>query len=86
MSDLRPTLRAGSLAYYDTYSGMVPCKVLSIIATAEPGYTIRFRLTGTRQAYKRGEVLEAHQRYVIPRDAYKARRLGGRITYYQVQP
>ena len=67
------TLRKGSLAYYDTFSGLIPCKVLSIkggengLASSE--HRVTFKLTANRRAYKRGEVLEAWALDVPPRSA-----------------
>jgi hypothetical protein len=51
------TLSAGDLAYIDSFSGLVPCKVLAV----EPGpygtsgTWARVRVTAPRPAYRRGE-------------------------------
>jgi hypothetical protein len=37
------------LAYFDSFSGMIPCKVINI-----SNDKITVKLTGTRGAYKRG--------------------------------
>lgn len=51
------TLKAGDLASYDAFlSGMVPCKVLEITQDGDEKVA-RVRVTGTRGAYKKGEIL-----------------------------
>ncbi len=62
---------AGQLAYLDTFAGMVPCKVLRVIEPASGNTVtkgkIEIRLTATRGAYKRGEVLIDQACNVVPR-------------------
>lgn len=87
-TDIRPTLRVGCLAYYDSLSGLIPCKVLSISgenghASSEQDVTVK--LTANRKAYKRGEVITQSALWVIPRDAIFKRRYGARIGYYTVE-
>ena len=84
------TLKTGSLAYFDTFAGIIPCKVLKIerltdaipknyVASSSTLATIK--LTATRGAYKRGEILQEWSLHVIPRKAVK----GNRIKSYRVQ-
>jgi hypothetical protein len=85
---VRPVLRAGSLAYWDSMSGMIPCKVTAIegkSGAASSDQTVAFRLTADRGAYKRGERFECWALHVVPRDAYFKRRHGARIGYYTVE-
>jgi hypothetical protein len=49
--------RAGELAYLDTFSGLVPCRVLAVHGAA-PRAMLTVTVTATRGAYGRGEVLE----------------------------
>ena len=58
-----------NLAYYDSFSGLVPCKIISIL----PDNRLKIELTATRQAYKRGERLYITQSWVIPRECVKIR-------------
>lgn len=44
-------LEVGTLAYLDTFAGLVPCKVQSLTETVAT-----VRVTATRGAYRRGEV------------------------------
>lgn len=56
------------LAYFDTFTGLIPCKVTGIRVYNEFGhYEVTFTLTATRGAYRRGETLSARPLYVIPR-------------------
>lgn len=52
----------GTLAYVDTFLGLVPCKV-----TAITDQTVTVRLTATRGTYQRGEILTERHPWVIPR-------------------
>lgn len=79
------TYHAGDLAFYDTFSGCIPCKVLSI--SGSPGNTsqcrIIFKLTTSRGAYRCGEVLESDALKVIPRPYVKRNRIFGGYTWSQ---
>ena len=135
----RNVLKAGSLAFYDTFSGLVPCKVVRVIDTwkedcptcistlvihgkpvkaraqyvnnqicpqcngsgyyipekirfelsrggVSSRYKVDVRLTATRCAYKKGEVLKdlfAHD--VVPRQAVRFRQYSAMITKYEVE-
>lgn len=87
--DLRPVLRAGCLAYWDSMSGPIPCKVISITGKSGPASSdqaVSFKITAHRGPYKRGEVFcDVWALHVVPRGALKQRRLGARITYYTVE-
>lgn len=84
-------LAAGKLAYYDTFAGPVPCKVLSI--TTEPNapeehlstpgswHRVDIQLTADRGAYRKGEVVrDLWSLHVVPRGALR----GNRILAYTV--
>lgn len=77
-----PVLSVGSLAYFDTYAGMIPCKVLKL---TENDATIQ--LTAKRGAYKRGEIIETAARWhVVPRTAVYSRSGRIHIAQYTVAP
>jgi len=62
----------GTLAYLDTFAGLVPCKVIRI---DKPGNgslisngSLAVKLTASRGAYKKGEILDRQSACeVIPR-------------------
>jgi hypothetical protein len=56
--------RAPTLAYLDSFIGLVPCKVLSVEDRA-----VTLKITATRGPYKRGEVLTRYANSVVPRPA-----------------
>lgn len=68
---MRPLiLRKGDLALFDTFSGMIPCRVLDIKGTpglASTAQVVTIALTATRGAYKRGERVESTGLHVCPR-------------------
>lgn len=90
-------LKKGCKAYYDTFSGPVPCAVLSISKPAkEPmfdlrsglaraSWTVKFVLTGTVGAYKKDEVLEASAIDVFPRTALVRMGFSSVIALYEVE-
>lgn len=51
-------LKAGTLAYWDTFAGLVPCRVRHVRAArgGYPGWKVDITLTAARSPYKRGEI------------------------------
>ena len=77
------TLTVGCKAYLDSFSGLVPCKVLAI--TRGNGLTqVQVKLTATRCAYKCGEILTDNSLHVVPRGAVHVRGGQYRIRLYSV--
>lgn len=85
-----PTLTPGCLAYFDTFAGLIPCRVDRIEGTQRPDgipsseQTAHFTLTANRGAYKRGEKLSAWVLHVVPRGAIIDRRGAARIGAYRI--
>lgn len=63
------TYRLGTLAYVDTFGGLVPCKVVN--ATGQGHVTVR--ITATRRGYLKGERLTFTDDRVVPRDRIRTR-------------
>lgn len=60
---------SGELAYYDTFSGLVKCKVLSVLY-----HTVMIKITAkTNPVYKHNEILKSNHLHVIPRDSIVTR-------------
>lgn len=88
MKPLFATLKAGELAYFDSFAGLIPCKVLSIngeSGQANSKQEVTFQITAPRGPYKRGELVRSSARWVIPRDAIKRRKHGTTIRPYSVE-
>jgi len=86
-----PVLRAGILAYLDTFAGMIPCKVLRVTAL-EPIHTdgtvlheATVRLTAGRRAYRRGEEFTELAHHVVPRSAVRWSKYGTRIMKFTIE-
>ena len=85
--------RAGTLAYYDTFAGLIPCKVMTV---RRKGYgfrveprddAVQFEITETRGAYTKGEVISSEARMVPPRKMIKKRQYSNTImTCYSYVP
>lgn len=92
-TDLRPVLRVGELAYWDSFAGLIACRVTDIramkqFASGAPTseQKVFFTVTATRnRIYKHGEKLQGTALSVVPRKAISHRRYGARITYYTVK-
>jgi hypothetical protein len=71
------------LAYYDTFSGMIPCKVIAIDTDKSFDYDkgiptsdkITVKLTANCQAYKRGEIITDNSMHIIPRESVRCNRI-----------
>ena len=63
-----------TLAYYDTFSGLVPCRIVAVGDWSDQTSEARIQITATRAAYKRGEFLTTSLRHVVPRDSIRQRR------------
>ena len=77
-----------SLAYFDSFSGLIPCRVKSIsdpLSDVEglKGKTtsclLSVTLTASRGAYKKGEDIESNAIRVIPRSNVRKSKYGARI-------
>ena len=72
--------KSGSLAYVDTFSGLIPCKVLKVVKRESYGRITRLVLdvviTAQRPAYQRKEVLTGISDYLIIPRAYVTTRQG----------
>jgi hypothetical protein len=78
----------GSLAYFDSFSGLVPCKVIEIsdklkndskFAGKTSDCIISVKLTANCRAYKRGETIQSDALKIIPRKHISRRKYGARI-------
>ena len=62
--------KTGSLAYFDSFGGLIPCKVIQV-AKGDPyngwAVSITVQLTATRGTYKKGEILKLSSAKCIPR-------------------
>jgi hypothetical protein len=65
------------LAYFDSFSGMIPCKVIAIENDQTFDYNkgiptsdkITIKLTGNCKAYKRGETIVSNSIHIVPRES-----------------
>lgn len=81
-----PVYRAGTLAYLDSFAGMIPCTVLEV---ARPGIgyqaapasgEITARVNVTRGGYRRGELVTRGAHDIVPRDRHRYCNGSGRIN------
>ena len=69
-------VKTGGLAYYDTFAGLIPCRVLAVTGesgAASTSQMVCFRLTANKGVYRRGERLESSGLHVFPRTAVHQR-------------
>ena len=66
---------AGELAYFDSFAGLIKCKVLEVLVDNKIKTHVKVKLTQSRKPFKLGEELELHGAVVVPRECIK--RSGG---------
>ena len=54
----------GELAYIDSFSGLIPCKVMEITPRL-----ITVKITATRRVFYKGELIDCDPNHVVPRDS-----------------
>ena len=69
-----------TLAYIDSFAGLIPCRVLAIECDAGSGPLtinyIRVKVTArNNRAYAQGQILELTGRAVVPRHAVRGNRI-----------
>ena len=91
MSNETPILKAGALAYFDSFAGPVPCKITAIVSDRpgdlRPGthQTVKAICTAKRGAYNKGEALTGAGLHFYPRKAQRVRSGQFRIGHYRVE-
>lgn len=86
---MRPILKAGCLAYLDSFAGLVPCKVVRVYESSDLYVTRELadvQFTATRGAYKRGKLYpRASTLHVVPRECIRRSRYKCSILPYDVE-
>ena len=62
-------LKVGSKAFLDSFAGLVPCKVISIVNRPPNNSTAIVEITASRGAYKLGKLEEVSISRAVPREA-----------------
>lgn len=79
MNNLPPI---GVKAYFDSVSGLIPCKVLAH-KTCDGVTQCQIEITGRlNRAYKRGEIMDVSPRWIVPRNSIITRCGQYRIRAY----
>lgn len=82
------TLRVGDLAFFDSFSGMIPCKVTAITGQsgiASTAQSVTATLTESRGAWKQGEQIMLPAIHIVPRASVRYRYGIARIQPYKVK-
>jgi len=72
-----------TLAYLDSFSGLVPCRIAAVADWDDSTSLARIQFTATRGAYRKGEFDTVPLRRVIPRNAVFKRNGAIMIKRYQ---
>lgn len=81
---MKPILKAGCLAYFDSFAGLVPCKVLRVSDDPDIAGTL-VQITADRGAYKRGTCECSNVLHTIPRECIRRSRYKCSILPYDVE-
>jgi hypothetical protein len=91
------TLKTGVLAYFDSFAGLVPVKVLSVTASKEKplfnlgigsariSTQVSARVTADLGVYRKGEVINSNSVHIVPRGAVLLTAFSSRIAPYNVE-
>lgn len=83
-TQMDPTHKAeGCSAYLDTFSGLIPCIVLSYATDAR---FLVCRITRNKGPYKAGEVIENRTHWTPPKDTIRRRKYGTYIRPFRYHP
>jgi len=79
------TYPTGTLAFLDTFAGMIPCKVIKILIDGANGKIVghdelEIELTKSIGAYRKGEILTESASNVVPRPHRIKRQFDYRIN------
>lgn len=92
------TLKKGCSAYFDSFSGLVPVKVLSVCApetmpsfdlghgNARISIKVRAKVTEDFNVYKKGEILDSDSLSIVPCGALRRREFSMVVGVYDVIP
>lgn len=65
------TYSINTLAYIDSFGGLVPCKALEVIYEQAIGamvyVNVRAKITANRAGYRKGEIVTQRGNYIVPR-------------------
>jgi len=82
-------LKSGMSAFWDTFAGLIPVKVLSITGDIDPRpsskHNVKFIVTNDTGPYKKGETFDRWSLDVIPPSAVHRRQYCTTIGFYKVQ-
>jgi hypothetical protein len=71
-----------TLAYFDSLSGLVPCRILAVGDWSDGASQARIQFTATRGPYQKGRVETHPLRRIVPRDAIRRRKYSKVILPY----
>lgn len=77
-------LKTDSKAYFDSFSGLIPCKVLSVVK-GEFGIKVKVKLTKGQGSYKKFEKITESSLHIIPRKSIKYYGGNARILPFNVE-
>lgn len=69
-------LKANTSAFFDTFAGLVPCKVLKVTGDspwATSAVDVTFRITKNHGPYKKDEQITSSSLWVCPTEAIRTR-------------
>lgn len=83
-----PVLKVGALAYWDSMSGPIPVKVLSISGPSgrpSSDQKVDFVVAADCRPYRKGERFTQWALHVVPRESIRHTKYSTTIGYYNVE-
>ena len=91
------TLKSGIKAYYDSFAGLVPVKVLTVTGPKEiplfdlghgfarASIEVTVMVTENHGCYRKGEIIESNSLHIVPCDVIKHNKYSTTIGVYHVE-
>ena len=93
MRPIIETLKAGDRCYFDSFAGLIPCRIVSIIGIPGPASSAQRIIAkatvnrNSRYGYYRGSIIEAFAFHFIPKTSIRRRKYSTVIVgRWLVQP
>lgn len=64
----------GTLAYFDSFGGLVPCRIVRVVETSCHQTAVFVKLTASRGPYARNETVQTSISRVVPRSSIRRRK------------
>ncbi len=86
-----PILKAGCAAYYDSFQGLIPCRIVSIAGPcdgpkpASSAYSVVAEVSKDFRSYKKKEIIKSSSLWFPPKESIIRGKYNTKIGFYFVE-